>query len=202
DTWQSRHPIGVSLAAVLPATNCFDRGRRHYSQSTGVGGNRELCVAELAHHSGGVLCAQRLVLALAGWRRLARLGMGTGSCCTEWSGDDAVIGVVAANRRRFPLSVCAELAPTAQSVLFEAAHERELQSLAPGECLWCIRFDDAGPAGADHRGYPEYRSVIGDRLASLRIQGQARRRLSKSATGRTVSFTVGLDDVVSGTGLG
>src|SRR5699024_564144 len=176
---------------------------RHHFQSVGAGVDGELCVAELAGYSGGILGHQRLVLALAGWRRLARLGMGTGSCCTEWSGDGAVIRVVVGpHHRRLPLPVCAELALTAQSVLFETAHEREFQSLAPGECLWCVRFDDAGPAGADHRGHPEYRSVIGDRLASLRIQGQARRRLSKSATGRTVSFTVGLDDVVSGTGLG
>src|SRR5699024_7234335 len=144
-------------SAVLPATYRFYRGMRHYSQSSGAGGDRKLCVAELADHSGVMLCDQRLVLALAGWRRLARLGVGTCSCCTEWASDGAVIRVVVEpHRRRLFLLVRAELAPTAQSVLFEPAHECQFQSLAPGECLRCVRFDDAGPERTHYRGHSEY----------------------------------------------
>src|SRR5699024_7502093 len=76
---------------------------RHHSQSTGVGGNRELCVAELAHHSGGVLCAQRLVLALAGWRRLARLGWGAVGAGPDGPGDAPVSALLPVTGRAFLL---------------------------------------------------------------------------------------------------
>src|SRR5699024_1581729 len=109
---------------------------RHYSQSSGAGGDRKLCVAELTDHTGVMLCDHRLVLALASWRRLDRMGVETCSCCTEWTSDSAVIRVeVAPHRRRLFHLVRAELAPTAQSVLFEPAHESKVQSLAPGECI-------------------------------------------------------------------
>src|SRR5690625_3314506 len=141
-----------AVAALLPTTHRLNSGNPHHRQPTATGHHRQLRVAELGHHPHRVFGHQRLISPQPDGWWLASHRLGPPYPDARWRCAFAVTRVVdGADRPGFCIPLGVELATTGQPVLFETAHERQLQSLAPGQCLWCVWFYDDGATRTYHR---------------------------------------------------